>query len=127
MPNYLFDSSAVLAILFKEVNPVELSVYLENSAISTINYSEVVSKVLGKGSPLEGTRQKILSIIEDVIPFDKYTAELTAELNLKTSRFGLSLADRACIATGIYRNYEIVTADRIWEKLQLPVKIRLIR
>ncbi|WP_395476404.1 hypothetical protein [Rickettsia endosymbiont of Pantilius tunicatus] len=45
-----------------------------------------------------------------------------------TKQYGLSLGDRACIATGIYHNIAIYTTDKIWAELKIKnANIRLIR
>jgi PIN domain nuclease of toxin-antitoxin system len=41
--------------------------------------------------------------------------------------FGLSLADRACLALAKQRGLPVLTADRIWQTLDLGVAVVLIR
>ena len=46
----------------------------------------------------------------------------------QTKHKGLSLGDRACLATVLYLGLPIYTANRIWAELDLPnIKIKLIR
>jgi ribonuclease VapC len=40
---------------------------------------------------------------------------------------GLSLGDRACLALAVNRNAEVFTADKVWEGLDVPVTIHMIR
>ena len=40
---------------------------------------------------------------------------------------GLSFGDRACLALAKYKNLPVLTADKIWKKLDLDIKIQLIR
>jgi len=40
---------------------------------------------------------------------------------------GLSLADRACLALAISRDLPVITADRAWARLGLPVEVVLTR
>jgi PIN domain nuclease of toxin-antitoxin system len=40
---------------------------------------------------------------------------------------GLSLGDRACLALARVRNVPALTADRVWEKLQIDATLQLIR
>jgi ribonuclease VapC len=39
----------------------------------------------------------------------------------------LSLGDRACLTLAIERNLSVLTADRAWAGLGLPIDIHLIR
>lgn len=38
-----------------------------------------------------------------------------------------ALADRACLALALDRDLPVLTADRVWTQLGLPLDIRLIR
>jgi PIN domain nuclease of toxin-antitoxin system len=44
-----------------------------------------------------------------------------------TKDYGLSLGDRACLALAKYKNIPVLTADKTWTKLNLGIKIKLIR
>ncbi len=51
-------------------------------------------------------------------------------LNPATKHLGLSLGDRACLALGKTQDIPVITADHIWQKLELDklgIKIILIR
>ena len=37
------------------------------------------------------------------------------------------LGDRACLATELIENMPVMTADQVWQKLSLPLDVRLIR
>jgi ribonuclease VapC len=39
----------------------------------------------------------------------------------------LSLGDRCCLALGMVEELSVMTADRDWAKLQLGIKINVIR
>jgi len=45
----------------------------------------------------------------------------------ETRLHGLSLGDRACLAFGIQTGLPVLTGDRTWKELGLPVEIELIR
>ena len=40
---------------------------------------------------------------------------------------GLSLADRACLVTAIRLHCPVITADKVWQLLDIGVEIHLIR
>ena len=51
----------------------------------------------------------------------------TAALRTQTDRYGLSLGDRACLSHALSRGLPVLTADKEWKKLDLPLDSRLIR
>jgi len=61
------------------------------------------------------------------IPFSMEHADKAGELWQITSPFGLSLGDRACLATGLVEQTSVMTADKIWQELTLPLEIQCIR
>ena len=44
-----------------------------------------------------------------------------------TKKIGLSLGDRACITLAKLKELPVLTADKIWDTLDLNIKIELIR
>jgi PIN domain nuclease of toxin-antitoxin system len=60
-------------------------------------------------------------------PFTPNQAELAAQLWDKTRRFGLSLADRSCLALALEKEAAVLTADHTWVNLDLDVEIQLVR
>ncbi len=53
-----------------------------------------------------------------IVDFDRETAILAAELRAVTKRLGLSLGDRACLATARSHGLPVLTADQAWAKLE---------
>ncbi|CAN5818282.1 PIN domain-containing protein [soil metagenome] len=127
MINCLFDSSALLAVIKREQGYEEIEKYLKNSFISSVNYSEVITILSLAKMPLFEAENIIKPLIHKIVPFDTQLAGLTGELTTITSEFGLSLGDRACIATAKFFDYDIITTDKIWSKLNLPVRISVMR
>jgi PIN domain nuclease of toxin-antitoxin system len=62
-----------------------------------------------------------------VVPFAEADALSLAKLKSKTHKLGLSMADHACLALGAKLHLPILTADKIWSKLNLGLTIKLIR
>ena len=48
-----------------------------------------------------------------ILPFSVTQAEITGRLRQRTAAFGLSLADRACLALAIDTQSAVYTADRV--------------
>jgi PIN domain nuclease of toxin-antitoxin system len=115
----LFDSSALLTLIQQETGYEELEEVVANAVISSVNLSEVISVLSRSMVPSEKIKEVINSSITDVVPFSWDEAILSGELINQTKAFGLSLGDRACIATGILYNLKVYTTDQIWRKLKL--------
>ncbi len=121
------DASSLLAFAFQEPGGDLVRAVLRASFISSVNWSEVVQKVQGKGrdtGPLRGLFDQLGVTVE---PFAPSTAELAASLYFQTRHFGLSLGDRACLALGVEKGLSVYTADREWNRLSLGIEIKPIR
>jgi ribonuclease VapC len=120
----VLDASAVLALLFREKGAVEVEEVLTDSAISAVNWSEVVQKLAVRGVP-EPEALFVLGL--RVEPFTLTDARTTATLWVQARSLGLSLADRACLSLADRLHAEAWTADHAWATGDLGVRIRLIR
>lgn len=123
----LFDTSAIIALLKKEPGYEILEDLIANSAISSVNLCELVS-VLSRSSIYGDEIDEIITdLIPEVLAFPENLAIQAGKLASQTKSFGLSLGDRACIATGIEHQMTIYTTDQIWQEVKLPVDIVLVR
>lgn len=129
MSKVVLDTSAVLAYLFDEKGTEQVEQLLENATclISSVNYAELMSKLVDKGMPLADAVAAINNLELTFIAQDKHQAEINANLCLTSKPFGLSLVDRACLALGLIENLPVVTADRVWEKLPSTISVKMIR
>ena len=127
MSEVVLDASAVLALLNQETGSEEISRFIGNAAISTVNLSEVIAKLAEAGIN-ENIIQQILSNLNlEVIAFDQEQALKSGMLRPKTKSIGLSFGDRACLALGISLNQPVLTTDRLWRNLSLAVEVRVVR
>ena len=62
-----------------------------------------------------------------IIDFNNDDAHITASLWSISKKLGLSLADRACLATGLRLNTTVITVDRVWNELEIDISIQQIR
>lgn len=127
MNETILDATTVLALLNDEPGAAKVASLLPGSAISTVNLAEVVSKLAEAGMPEETIKTVLGELGLIVIPFDESLAFSTGFLRPATSRYGLSLGDRACLALGQQLNRPVLTADRMWKTVKLDVEIQLIR
>ncbi len=125
--DYALDASAVLAYLQGEPGEAEVDGMLGASAISAVNLAEVATKLRRTGETKERVREDISVLRLMVLPFDEDLPYLAADLYPKTSEQGLSLGDRACLATAIKFGLTAVTTDRNWKIPRLGVKVRVLR
>ena len=129
MSGPVLDASAVLAVIFDEAGADHVAAYLPGAAISAVNLAEVLAKLLDLGMP-EAT---IAAILEDlqltVIPFEDAHAHKASRLRPVTRAAGLSLGDRACLATAALRGAVALSADRAWARLPqvMGIAIELLR
>lgn len=123
----ILDASALLAFLHNEPGCEQVESVLDNAMMSTVNWSEVVQKALQRGVSVDGMRDDLQELGMQIIPFSAKQAELAAELYEMARTHGLSLADRACLALTLETQAPVLTADRVWKQLDLPLLIELIR
>jgi PIN domain nuclease of toxin-antitoxin system len=127
MNKFILDASAVLALLNKENGWEKVFEVFSDSYICTVNLSEVIAKLVEINIP-ETEIIKILNNLNlKIINFNYKISFRCGLLHKITKIKGLSLGDRACLATGIEKKLPILTADRVWKELTLPVEIILIR
>ena len=91
--------------------------------------AELVSILAKKGIPENEIDDVINDIVPEIIPFCESLGIKAGKLSKFTTDYGLSLGDKACIATAEYYNMNVYTADKIWSKLEKNVSttITIIR
>jgi PIN domain nuclease of toxin-antitoxin system len=123
----VLDATAVLALLNDEPGADLVASLLQTAVISTVNLAEVVSKLAEAGMPEPTIRTVISELGLKTVSFDETLAFRAGLLRPATSKYGLSLGDRACLALGQHLRKPVLTADRMWRSLKLNVGVRLIR
>ncbi|MCY7345723.1 MAG: type II toxin-antitoxin system VapC family toxin [Pyrinomonadaceae bacterium] len=122
----ILDASAILAVLQNETGKEKVEPILEKSAISRVNATEVLTKLIEKGMSAREAKQAFDDLELEVIEFNESQSLKAAELRPLTKHLGLSLGDRCCLALAILEKLPAVTADKNWAGLNF-VKIELIR
>jgi ribonuclease VapC len=126
----VLDTSALLALLFNEIGADRVTDALLRHRpcfLSAVSYSEAMAKALDRKVPFETAREVIHSLQLTPVPFDPAHALTAASFRPATRDFDFSFADRACLATAALAKAPALTADQEWEKVDLGVKIMLIR
>ena len=128
MSKWVLDASALLALLNRERGDELVGKAIaDGAAISTVNFSEVVTKLSDFGVPEEAMRLSLNSLGIEIVDFDIALAYRTGLLRTSTKSAGLSLGDRACLALAQSLNIPALTADKAWNSVSLDVSIQVIR
>jgi len=117
----------ILAFLNHEAGFGTAAEMLPQAAVSAVNVAEVATKLSEKGGPDVGIRRNIARLRLEIIDVDADLAFRIGALGPLTRPFGLSLGDRACLATAQRLGVPAVTADRGWLRLDVGVEIQVIR
>jgi ribonuclease VapC len=127
----VLDSSVILAMLNNEPGHAEARQLCANGAISSVILAEVTGILVARHKiPLAEVKTLMEKIVGHVIHFNEQQAYIAAELELlsRENNYGLSLADRACIALGVSLQLPIYTADKVWAQVQFAnATVKLIR
>lgn len=123
----ILDASAVLAVLNGEPGADFVSARSQRAAICSVNWTEVVSRLIDLAIPMAEAVGMIDAMELEVVVFDRALAAIAADLRTTTRSAGLSLGDRACLALGIQRRVPVLTGDRPWAALEIAATVVLIR
>jgi ribonuclease VapC len=123
----VLDSSAILAVFLNEPGGELVIPILEGALLSTVNLTEVHTRMLDRGVMAAHAWSRVQSIQCEICLFTEQQARIAAELLPITRPFGLSLGDRACLALAIDRKATVYTTDRVWKSLPLGIPIEVIR
>lgn len=124
---FVADASAVLAFLNGERGEEYVARVREYCIIASLNLMEAFSKLVRKQMPVEHVSTILREAFPRVVPLDRDLAETSAVLHAATRKLDLSYADCVCLCLANQRKATVLTADHDWEKVDLDVKIELIR
>ena len=127
MTSVVLDASAVLALIRREPGAEKVVDRIRGGRMSAVNLAEVAQRLWRQGSDptpwVDGLDAGGLILV----PADTALALSAAALERLTKPFGLSLADRFCIALALHEQLPLVTADKPFARLRLPIAVELIR
>ena len=126
---YVMDASAVLAQMQSETGAevVDNLVLEHECVISTVNLTEVATKLMDKGLAPERLARTLAELNVQPIDFDHEQSMLCAKLRLTTKTAGLSLGDRACLALAQLMQGTAVTSDHAWQDVKNLVDVKILQ
>ena len=127
MTGAVLDLSAILAVLNDERGAEAVVAVLDDAVVSTVNYAEVVAKLVERGSNPAQLQAALRSIALTTVDFDAALAHRTGVLRGETRKRGLSLGDRACLALAEREGVPAITGDRNWVGALSTVEIWFFR
>lgn len=124
----ILDASALLAVLRREKGAEIILRLIEAGAMmTTINLSEVISKLYYYKVDKKQIELLIAGLSIAFIHVAEELAHIAASYYYAGKHYGLSLADKICLAAARRGNYTAVTTDTIWARLEMGIKIQVIR
>jgi ribonuclease VapC len=124
----VLDASALLALIHDEPGADLVAAEIGSSILGTANLAEVIGKLVDADVDISSLRALLDAAGVGIEPLSAEDGELAGAMRSIAGGQSLSLGDRCCLAlTARSSPPEVLTADRGWADLDLPISVRLIR
>lgn len=124
----VLDASAILALVHDEPGADLVEARLGSGILSTANLAEVVGTLVDADVEADRVRELLVTTGVTIEPLLAQDAELAGAMRALPGGRALSLGERCYLALTVRSEPpEVLTADRAWAELDLPIRVRLIR
>ena len=122
----VIDSSALLALVKGETGADRVLEVIGDAVASPVILAECLGKAGRFGYDVDATESMLMDVGLRLSTVEIADIRLVAQLHARPDR-NISLADRFCLALAMRLSLPLVTGDRPWAALGLPIDLRFIR
>jgi PIN domain nuclease of toxin-antitoxin system len=119
----VLDTSAILALLAMEEGHEVVAENLENTVVSSVTLSEVITVLVRRGLKHEDVTQSLKDTFPQIEEFNAAQAIIAASFVEPE----LSFADRACLSLAKSKNLPVLTNNKVLVEIEDEISVKLIR